>query len=289
MKEQQHRNPFGQPIVESSDWRKELRQSWINYMVDTLGLLESDALDRANDEINNSIADRYCGFLISQGFTFDGKRILDIGCGHGTLAIEMAIRGGVVVGIEPGEAWRLVAQKRVAKLRCKKRITILAGEAEALPCADSSFDYVLSVQVLEHVKYPKNAIKELKRVLKPNGIVYVSCENYLAFREQHYKIPWLPLLPKKLGALYLKFKGRNPNFLFNDITYITYPQLIWYFLQAGLWSRKWPERYLRFNRWLQYGLILWLHKRNLFGIGFLHFLKIIHQPDNPVDSTNSII
>lgn len=283
MKTQKRRDNFGQPIVECSDWREELRRSWFNCMVNTLGLPESAALERASEEIDGSLGYRYCDFLQSQGMIFAGKRILDVGCGLGSLAIEMAKRGGIVVGIEPGEAWRRVAQRRVAGLCFKERITILAGEAEALTCEDRSFDYVTCAQVLEHVKSPKRAIEEMRRVLKPQGIAYVSCENYLAFREQHYKIFWLPLLPKKIGAVYLKIRRRNPSFLYNDITYTTYPQLIWYFLKVGMWSRKWPDKYLSHNRWLQYALILWLQRRDLFGIGFLHFFNVVNQRLTSVD------
>lgn len=268
------RGTFGQPIVNLGNWQEDVRHSWHNFMVDTLGLPVAMARERAIEEVDGSMANRYCNFLESQGMELAGKRILDVGCGLGTLAIEMAQRGGLVTGIEPGEAWRRVAQSRVREL-CLDNITILPGEAEALPFRDGSFDYITSVQVLEHVKNPEHAIAEMRRVLRRCGTAYVSCENYLAFREQHYKVRWFPLLPKKIGAIYLRARGRNPNFLLDDVTYTTYPRLLWHFLKVGMWSHKWPERYRSNNLGLAYASILWLHRRDLFSVGFLHFFRVV--------------
>ena len=83
--------------------------------------------------------------------------------------------------------------------------------------------------MLEHARDPKRVIHEIARVLKPGGFAEISCENYLAFREQHYGVAWLPCLPKWLGALYLRLRGRNPAFLRNHVTYIYYPTLVKWF------------------------------------------------------------
>jgi hypothetical protein len=45
----------------------------------------------------------------------------------------------------------------------------------------------------------------------------------LSFREPHYGVFWLPLLPKPLGAMYLRARGRSPTFLLTSITYTTQP------------------------------------------------------------------
>lgn len=101
---------------------------------------------------------------------------------------------------------------------------IVRSTGERLPFPAESFDYVVSLQVLEHVEDPGQVIREIERVLKPGASCWVACENYLAFREQHYRVAWLPLLPKWLGAAYLRARGRDPEFLRRHVTYITYPQ-----------------------------------------------------------------
>jgi SAM-dependent methyltransferase len=97
---------------------------------------------------------------------------------------------------------------------------------ESLPFPDNHFDYAISLQVLEHVEDPRPLLEEMYRVLKPGGEAAIRCENYLAFREQHYRVPWLPLLPKSLGSAYLRLIGRDPSFLQDYVFYSTYPQIL---------------------------------------------------------------
>jgi SAM-dependent methyltransferase len=93
---------------------------------------------------------------------------------------------------------------------------------EAIPLASESIDVIVSHQVLEHVQNPKQVIEEAFRVLKPGGYFYFAYANYFSFREQHYRVFWLPLLPKFLGAAYLRLRGRNPQFLMESVTYTTF-------------------------------------------------------------------
>ena len=116
------------------------------------------------------------------------------------------------------------------------------GRGGDLPFANNSFDYVISLQVLEHVKDPRPLFEEMYRVLKPGGEAVVRCENYLAFREQHYRVPWLPLLPKPLGSLYLRALGRDPSFLNNYIFYTTYPQIWRLASQVGFKNETYRRR-----------------------------------------------
>jgi SAM-dependent methyltransferase len=75
-------------------------------------------------------------------------------------------------------------------------------------------------QVIEHVGDQAAVLREALRVTRDGGAVYIACPNYLRFYEPHYKIFWLPLLPKTLGRWYLKLRGRNPVLL-NQLTYTT--------------------------------------------------------------------
>lgn len=264
---------FGQLSVNSADWRESLRHAWYNYMVGTLGLPESIAIERADVEVSGSRASAYCDSLEAQGMIFAGKTVADIGCGLGSMTVEMARRGARVIGIEPSEAWRNIAQARVESQGLLDHVSIIAGDAERLPLSSGSVDYVTSFQVLEHVARPRSAIAEMRRALRGDGLAYVSCENYLAFREQHYRVAWFPLLPKPIGALYLRLRSRDPQFLVDHVTYTTYPSLIWNFVQSGMWSRSWPNKYQNRNPVVQLLLLLRLHRSHIFHIGFVHFLQ----------------
>ena len=113
------------------------------------------------------------------------------------------------------------------------------GDAHELPFEDGAFDGCVSLQVLEHVRDPRRVVREIARVLKPGGVLFVTCENYLAFREPHYDVAWLPGMPKKLGSIYLRMRGRDPSFLREHVTYTYWPQLAHAFLDADLLDMSW--------------------------------------------------
>lgn len=264
---------FAQAQTSSDDWRRGLAESWKSYFVDTLGLPANLAAERANQEINGLKAVEYCDGLQSKGMFFEDANVLEIGCGHGTMVAEIARRGGKVVGVEPCISWQRIACKRMEELQTRHRATIIRANAEDLPFEDSSFDYVLSLQVLEHVRNVPLAIREMARVLKAEGMAYVSCENYLSFREPHYRVTWFPLLPRFIARIYLQIIGKNPQFLDEHITYTTYPGLIWHFLNAGMWSLYWPDQYQKLNPLVRYVRILIMHRQNIFKAGFAHYFR----------------
>lgn len=154
---------------------------------------------------------------------FFGQRVLDVGAGYGSLLIELLAEGAEASAIEPGADVCRIATARLAEQSMPLRVA--RGIGETLPFPGNYFDYVITLQVLEHVVDPEPVLAEIFRVLKPGGRAYVSCENYLAFREQEYRVPWVPLLPKPIAAAYLRALGRDPAFLLKHVHYTTYPQI----------------------------------------------------------------
>jgi len=65
---------------------------------------------------------------------------------------------------------------------------------------------------------------EALRVLKHGGAIYIASPNYLRFYEPHYKIKWIPLLPKFAGRWYLRLRGRD-TVLLDQLTYTTNARL----------------------------------------------------------------
>lgn len=195
-----------------------------HYLTRDLGLPRDFASERSRLETERGIPRQHLETLRRAGIDIAGRRVLELGCGLGGFAVEAALAGAKIVCIEPGRAWRRLA---AARLRAAgARDAVLGAEGERLPVASNTVDVVVSLQVLEHVWNPEAVIAEVFRVLKPGGVFYFSCENYLAFREMHYKVPWLPLLPKPVGALYLRALGRSPDFLLESVTYVTRPGII---------------------------------------------------------------
>lgn len=61
---------------------------------------------------------------------------------------------------------------------------------------------------VEHVQDLKACIKEMIRITKSGGGIYIVCPNYIGTFKPDYKIPWLPLLPKNLAKAYLGFRNK---------------------------------------------------------------------------------
>jgi SAM-dependent methyltransferase len=151
----------------------------------------------------------------------DHATVLDIGSGVGTFVLACRRRGLSAFGIEPdliGQGGG-VTSIQIAKLRLESQVFAVAL-GEGLPFRDQAFDLVTMNQVMEHASDQRAVLHQAGRVLKPGGAIYIACPNYLRFYEPHYKIFWLPLLPKSLGRLYLRARGRNPVML-NQLTYTT--------------------------------------------------------------------
>jgi 2-polyprenyl-6-hydroxyphenyl methylase / 3-demethylubiquinone-9 3-methyltransferase len=110
----------------------------------------------------------FCDVLFRRlGMKPAGLRVLDVGCGGGSLAEEFARRGCRVVGLDPSEPSIVVARRHAAGAGLA--VDYLVGRAEALPFATGHFDVVICADALEHVQYLEGAVAESARVLRPGG------------------------------------------------------------------------------------------------------------------------
>jgi exopolysaccharide biosynthesis WecB/TagA/CpsF family protein len=106
-----------------------------------------------------------------------GGRLLDVGCGNGAYTLELAKRFKEVVAIdvEPNRLGELVRQQRTSGQAGEIETRLLS--AEAMDFEDGTFDAVTAIEVLEHVEDLPRAVREIARVLKPGGHLYVSVPN----------------------------------------------------------------------------------------------------------------
>jgi ubiquinone/menaquinone biosynthesis C-methylase UbiE len=104
-----------------------------------------------------------------------GMRLLDAGCGVGSITLDLAeiIAPGEVIGLDADPA-QLELARAAATARGLQKIGSQTGNVYELPFADASFDVALAHTLLFHLSEPWRALKELRRVLAPGGIVAVS-------------------------------------------------------------------------------------------------------------------
>ncbi|MGH7506146.1 MAG: class I SAM-dependent methyltransferase [Longimicrobiales bacterium] len=98
-----------------------------------------------------------------------GRRLVDLGCGMGTFAIEAARHGAAAVGVDPAPA-AVRAARRVGK---GTRASFVQADAAALPLANDSADVVLAADVSEHLDDDTLAriLGEAARVLRAEGVL----------------------------------------------------------------------------------------------------------------------
>ncbi len=135
-----------------------------------------------------------------------GCCLLDAGCGYGFVSRELARKCGEVTGVDTNRR-AIDFAKRAAREKGVKNCSFLNENAERLSFGGNSFDIVVSYQVLEHVGNQKRYLKELKRVLKEDGVLYIATPNRFYPIEPHYKIPFLALMPSFLANIFVRARG----------------------------------------------------------------------------------
>ena len=108
-------------------------------------------------------------------------RLLDIGCGPGSITLDLAdlLPDGQVVGVENSQDALLTARGAAAE-RGDERTRFDVADAHALPYAGDSFDVVHAHQVLQHVADPVQVLREMRRVCRPGGLIAARDADYAA-------------------------------------------------------------------------------------------------------------
>lgn len=118
-----------------------------------------------------------------------GRSLLDVGCGPGTLTADLAQRvaPGRVVGLDASPDV-LAEARRVLDGRGLVDVEVVSGDVYGLDHDDGSFDVVHAHQVLQHLGDPVGALREMRRVCRPGGVVAVRDADYEA-------MTWWPEIP----------------------------------------------------------------------------------------------
>jgi 2-polyprenyl-3-methyl-5-hydroxy-6-metoxy-1,4-benzoquinol methylase len=223
----------------------------VNYISHTDG--NKSLFEKAYQFVKN-IALKNKLLLINDLSKSKGK-ILDIGAGVGDFLATAHQNGWETAGVEPNQKARQIAEKKGVSF---------VDKTEDLP--DNSFDIITMWHVLEHVPNLENQIKELKRLVKPNGHIVIAVPNFKSFDANYYKEYWaafdvpihfwhfsktaikllfekhsiqlINVLPMKFDAFYVsllseKYKNGKMNFI--KATYIGLKSN-WKAWKSGEWS-----------------------------------------------------
>jgi ubiquinone/menaquinone biosynthesis C-methylase UbiE len=115
----------------------------------------------------------WVGFLLP--YLKPGMSLLDCGCGVGSITLDLAeiVAPGPVIGLDMDEG-QLEIARQSARERGLNNVTFEQGDVYRLRFTDETFDAVLAHTLLYHLNNQLKALKELRRVLKPGGIVAIS-------------------------------------------------------------------------------------------------------------------
>lgn len=100
-----------------------------------------------------------------------GKLAADIGAGTGFMTEGLVQRGLGVIAVDQSKLMLKILKSKLAfpdKVKCR------VGEADNLPIEDDQVDYVFANMYLHHVEHPYKAIREMVRILKPDGMLVIT-------------------------------------------------------------------------------------------------------------------
>ncbi|MFD4913834.1 methyltransferase domain-containing protein [Streptomyces virginiae] len=136
-----------------------------------------------------------------------GMRVLDVGCGPGTITADLAelvAPGGHVTAVDAAEDVLEQARAHAAARGLGDAVSFATADVHALDFPDDSFDVVHAHQVLQHVGDPVRALREMRRVCRPGGIVAARDADYAA-------MTWYPATPGLDGWLDLYRRVARAN------------------------------------------------------------------------------
>lgn len=136
-----------------------------------------------------------------------GLKIVDVGCSGGIIAAALAHGGADVVGVDIDVPGLAKAQEAYGG-----GVSFLCGDSSALPLGDGTADVVICNHIYEHVVDPWALVREMSRIVRPDGMIYLGLGNRLGVIEPHYRLPFLSWLPRRLAHRYVRASGRADSY-----------------------------------------------------------------------------
>jgi SAM-dependent methyltransferase len=155
--------------------------------------------------------------IVAEHMSLEGTVVLDVGTGGGFIA-EYFSR---LVGDEG----RVVGVDRIRQLPEESNVEFHLVADAGLPFENETFDLVISNHVIEHVGEQVDQFqhfKELRRVVKSGGLIYLATPNRWTPFEPHFRLPFLCWMPKTASTFFVRLFNRGVKY---DCELLTRPQL----------------------------------------------------------------
>jgi ubiquinone/menaquinone biosynthesis C-methylase UbiE len=136
-----------------------------------------------------------------------GLSVLDVGCSGGIIANALSENGADVVGMDIDVPGLAKAQRSYGDV-----VSFVCADSSHMPIASQSVDVVICNHIYEHVVDPHALVREMTRVVKPSGMLYLGLGNRLGVMEPHYRLPFLSWLPRGLAHRYVRASGRADEY-----------------------------------------------------------------------------
>jgi 2-polyprenyl-3-methyl-5-hydroxy-6-metoxy-1,4-benzoquinol methylase len=143
------------------------------------------------------------------------QRLLDIGCSTGFMTREYAACFRETIGSDIDASAVGFARTRDTE----DSVNWIVSNSEALPLDSESVDVITCTHIYEHVPDPAKLMREIHRVLRPDGVCFFSAGNRLSLMEPHYRLPLLSVVPKPVAHWYLRVLGRGRHYYETHLTY----------------------------------------------------------------------
>lgn len=162
--------------------------------------------------------------IIKKYCKIENATLIDAGCGYGHNSFEFSkyVKKVIAIDTNPKAIATCNKQKKKTGNGNLKFITV---NAETIPLQTETADIVISQQVLEHVQNQKKYMREIYRILKKKGVLYLSVPNKFYPIEPHFKIPFMSLMPKFIANFIARKKGAN-NFDINSPSFWTVKKML---------------------------------------------------------------
>lgn len=125
---------------------------------------------------------------IVEQFLFHDEKVLDLGCSLGFYSFQFATNNNRVIGVDYEFRSLCIANKHKETFSNKDLLKFIQADALHLPFQEGVFDKLSNVDFIEHIilKHQSAVVKEMFRVLKPGGKLYVYTPNYTRLRIEYY-------------------------------------------------------------------------------------------------------